>query len=125
MEETTDLSKLFEIANMIKNANSSTQSEQATFNEQTNQPFNQNYQSTGQTNSNFEMPDMETLMKISQIMKAMNSTENNASTNLLYSLKPFLRKSKQNKIEQYVKLLKLSSVISEFNKGNNNGTKLF
>lgn len=125
MEETTDLSKLFEIANMIKNANSSTQSEQTTFNEQTNQPFNPTYQSTGQTNSNFEMPDMETLMKISQIMKAMNSTENNASTNLLYSLKPFLRKSKQNKIEQYVKLLKLSSVISEFNKGNNNGTKLF
>ena len=125
MEETTDLYKLFEIANMIKNANSSTQSEQTTFNEQTNQPFNPNYQSTGQTNSNFEMPDMETLMKISQIMKAMNSTENNASTNLLYSLKPFLRKSKQNKIEQYVKLLKLSSVISEFNKGNNNGTKLF
>ena len=120
MEETTDLSKLFEIANMIKNANSSTQSEQTTFNEQTNQPFNPTYQSTGQTNSNFEMPDMETLMKISQIMKAMNSTENNASTNLLYSLKPFLRKSKQNKIEQYVKLLKLSSVISEFNKGNNN-----
>lgn len=125
MEENTDLSKLFEIANMIKNANSSTQSEQTTFNEQTNQPFNPTYQCTGQTNSNFEMPDMETLMKISQIMKAMNSTENNASTNLLYSLKPFLRKSKQNKIEQYVKLLKLSSVISEFNKGNNNGTKLF
>ena len=64
-------------------------------------------------------------MKISQIMKAMNSNENNASTNLLYSLKPFLRKSKQDKIEQYIKMLKLSSVISEFNKGNNNGTKLF
>ena len=125
MEETTDLSKLFEIANMIKNANSSTQSEQTTFNEQTNQPFNPTYQSTGQTNSNFEMPDMETLMKISQIMKAMNSTENNASTNLLYSLKPFLRKSKQNKIEQYVKMLKISSVISEFNTENSNETKLF
>lgn len=71
------------------------------------------------------MPDMETLLKISQIMKAINSNENNASTNLLYSLKPFLRKSKQDKIEQYVKMLKLSSVISEFNKGNNNGNKLF
>ena len=118
MEETPDLSKLFEIANMIKNSNSSTQTGQPSCNEQ---PF----QNTPQSNNGFEMPDMETIMRISQIMKALNSNENNASANLLYSLKPFLRKSKQDKIEQYVKMLKLSSVISEFNKGNNDGTKLF
>ena len=118
MEETPDLSKLFEIANMIKNSNSSTQTGQPSCNEQ---PF----QSTCQSSNNFEMPDMDTLMKITQIMKAMNSNENNANTNLLYSLKPFLRKSKQDKIEQYVKMLKLSSVISELNKGNNDGNKLF
>ena len=111
MEETPDLSKLFEIANMIKNSNSSTETGQPSCNEQ---PF----QSTCQSGNNFEMPDMDTLMKITQIMKAMNSNENNANTNLLYSLKPFLRKSKQDKIEQYVKMLKLSSVISELNKGN-------
>ena len=110
---------------MIKNANSSTQTGQPNCDKQSNQEFNSNFQPTPQTNNNFEMPDMETIMKISQIMKAMNSSENNASTNLLYSLKPFLRKSKQDKVEQYIKMLKLSSVISEFNKGNNNNTKLF
>ena len=118
MEETPDLSKLFEIANMIKNSNSSAQTGQPSCNEQ---PF----QSTHQSNNSFEMPDMETIMKISKIMKAMNSNENNLSANLLYSLKPFLRKSKQDKIDQYVNMLKFSSVISEFNKGNNDGTKLF
>lgn len=118
MEETPDLSKLFEIANMIKNSNSSTQTGQPSCSEQT-------FQSTPQSGNSFDMPDMETIMKISKIMKAMNSNENNLSANLLYSLKPFLRKSKQDKIDQYIKMLKFSSVISEFNKGNSDETKLF
>ena len=85
-----------------------------------------NNSSTSQINANtpnFEMPDMETMMKITQIMKTMNSSENNAGTNLLYSLKPFLRKSKQDKLSQYANILKISSVISELNK-NNSSEKL-
>ena len=101
------------MVNMIKNANSSEQTAQP---ERSAQNSNMNISNQSQSNNNFEMPDMETIMKISQIMKAMNSTQNNASTNLLYSLKPFLRKTKQDKLDQYVKMLKLSSVISEFNK---------
>lgn len=107
---------------MIKSSNSSTQTGQTSKQDQTN---NSIFQNIPQGNSNFEMPDMETIMKISHIIKALNSNENNASTNLLYSLKPFLRKSKQDKVEQYAKMLKLSSVISKFNKENDNGTKLF
>ena len=122
MEETPDLSKIFELANMLKNANSSTQAGQ-TMNQDSS--TNSIFQNSQQTNNTFEMPDMETIMKISKIIKTLNSNENNASTTLLYSLKPFLRKSKQDKIEQYAKILKLSSIISEFNKGNSNDTKLF
>lgn len=98
------MSKIFEMINMLKNNNSSTSQINA------NTP-------------NFEMPDMETMMKITQIMKTMNSSENNAGTNLLYSLKPFLRKSKQDKLSQYANILKISSVISELNK-NNSSEKL-
>ena len=90
-EETPDMSKIFEMASILNG------------------------------NNNFEMPDIETIMKISQIMKSINSTENNAGTNLLYSLKPFLRKTKQEKLNQYVNILKISSVISELNKNNLNG----
>lgn len=103
MEETPDMSKILELVNMLKNTDSST-------NAQSN---NKN------TSTNFEMPDVETMMKINQIIKAMNSNTNTASANLLYSLKPFLRKTKQDKIDQYVNMLKLSSIISEFNKNNN------
>lgn len=91
------MSNIFEMVNMLKNS-SSTQNQ----------------------NANFEMPDMETMMKITQIMKAMNSNENNAGTNLLYSLKPFLRESKQTKLSQYANILKISSVISELNKNTSN-----
>ena len=59
---------------------------------------------------------METMMKIAKIMKAMNSNTNNPSADLLYSLKPFLRDSKKEKVDQYIKFLKMSSVISEMNK---------
>ena len=99
------MSKIFELVQMLKNSNSS-------------QNDNTNFSPQIQ-NNNFEMPDMETIMKISQIMKAMNSSDN-AGTNLLNSLKPFLRKSKQDKLNQYSNILKISSVISELNKNNLN-----
>ena len=99
------MSKIFELVNMLK-ASNSTQ--------------NDNIYSSSQTqNNNLEIPDLETIMKISQVMKAMNSSDNN-TTNLLYSLKPFLRKSKQNKLTQYANILKFSSVITELNKHNFN-----
>lgn len=61
------------------------------------------------------MPDMETILKMMQIIKSLNSNQNNASANLLNSLKPFLRDSKKNKVDQYIKFIKLSNIISEFN----------
>ena len=97
------MSKIFEMVNLLRN-NTSNSSTEATTN----------------PSQSFEMPDMETMMRITQIIKAMNSNENNAGTNLLYSLKPFLRESKQSKLNQYANILKISSVISELNKNNSN-----
>ena len=67
-------------------------------------------------NSDFQMPDMETMMKIMKLMNSINSNKESPSANLLYSLKPFLRDSKKEKVDQYVKFLKISSVLSEINK---------
>ena len=61
------------------------------------------------------MPDMETMMRIMKVMNSMNSPQNNASANLLNSLRPFLRDSKKEKLDQYVKMVKISNVISELN----------
>ena len=57
--------------------------------------------------------DFETIMKIKSIMETMNSKDDPKS-NLLYSLKPYLRKSKQEKLDQYINLLKISQVTNLF-----------
>lgn len=72
--------------------------------------------STTSSNNDFQMPDMEAMMKIMKIMKSINQDNENPSANLLYSLKPFLRDSKKEKVDQYIKFLKISSVFSEINK---------
>ena len=59
------------------------------------------------------MPDIETMMRIMKVVNTIKSGENNASTNLLNSLKPFLRDSKKEKIDQYIKFIKISNAISE------------
>ena len=61
--------------------------------------------------------DFETIMKIKTIMESLN-TKNDKDTNLLYSLKPYLRKSKQDKIDQYINILKFSQVSKLFRSGN-------
>ncbi len=122
MGETPDLSSLFEMLNekgidvnnimqtFSSNTNNSSSKEDSINN--SNVSSNSNQQSI----NNSQMPDMETMMKVMKIMKSMNSNVSNPSANLLYSLKPFLRESKKEKIDQYVNFLKISSIISEINK---------
>lgn len=64
------------------------------------------------TNSSFD-PDM--LLKIQKIMVAMNG--NNDKKNLLLSLKPFLRKTRQDKINEYINILNIISALDSFKKG--------
>lgn len=57
--------------------------------------------------------DFETIMKMKSIMETLNS-KNDPNSNLLYSLKPYLRKSKQAKLDQYANLMKISQVTNLF-----------
>lgn len=77
--------------------------------------------SSNNTSSNNNSIDFETIMKIKNIMETLNN-KNDPSANLLYSLKPYLRKSKQAKLDQYANLLKISQVSNLFKneKGDNN-----
>ena len=64
--------------------------------------------------------DFETIIKIKNIMDNLN-TSNSQDSKLLYSLKPYLRKSRQKKLDQYINILKLSQVSKLFNqKGDDN-----
>ena len=77
---------------------------------------NQSNQNSSQ-NGNFNF-DMNTIMKMKSIMENMND-KNDPRANLLYSLKPYLRDSKKNKVDQYVNLLNVSKIAELMNKNNN------
>ena len=58
--------------------------------------------------------DFETLMKMKTIMEKMNNN-NDPRSNLLLSLKPYLKDSRKEKIDQYIKLFGMSKVLEMFN----------
>ena len=65
--------------------------------------------------------DFETILKLKSIMETLNKKDDPRSK-LLYSLKPYLRESKQKKLDQYVNLFKITQISNLFknNKGDGN-----
>lgn len=54
------------------------------------------------------MPDlsqMDTMIKLGSIMSTIKSQDDSASTNLLHAIKPFLKKSRQEKTDSAIKLM--------------------
>ncbi len=58
----------------------------------------------------FENLDINTILKLKSILdKYKNSTSNDA--NLLIALKPYMKKSRQYKIDKYAQMLKMAEII--------------
>lgn len=64
-------------------------------------------------NSTFGNIDFETIMKMKSIIDKMNIKDDPRS-NLLESLKPYLKESRKNKVDQYIQLMNLSRVMDVF-----------
>ena len=79
---------------------------------------NQNNKETN-TSNNLDLSkiDMNTMMKITSMLNNMNNKDD-PRTNLIYSLKPYLRDSKKEKIDQYANLLNITKMADLFNKTN-------
>lgn len=72
--------------------------------------------SSERTNSNTTPEfDIGTILKMKKIMDSMNSNKNDPRANLLRSLKPYLKHSRQDKVDQYIKLFNMSKVIEVIN----------
>lgn len=76
--------------------------------------FNNKTNSSTQDSSTPQI-DIETIMKMKKIVEQMNKKDD-PRVNLLLSLKPYLKETRQTKVEQYIQLFKLSSVIDIFPK---------
>ncbi len=73
-------------------------------------------------NSNFDFSklDMNTILKMKSVMEKIND-KNDPRSNLLYSLKPYLRQTRQDKLDQYVNLLNFSKVAEILNNDKKDG----
>ena len=85
------------------------------FSNMLNQNSNTNSNSTNPdnngTNNGFDFSniDINTMMKMKSILEKMNNS-NDPRSNLLYSLKPYLREERKDKIDQYANLLNFANI---------------
>ena len=59
--------------------------------------------------SNSTIPDIDinTILKMKQVMDSMKTNKDDPRANLLLSLKPYLKESRQKKVDQYIGLFGL------------------
>lgn len=69
------------------------------------------------SNTDFSF-DINTIMKIKNIMDNMNN-KNSPRNQLLMSLKPYLEEEKKEKLEQYIKIANLLSVLGSLDEQKN------
>lgn len=99
------------------------------FNFKNNTSNNNNINSTNTSttsnninNFDFSKIDMNMMLKMKSIMENLNSS-NDPRSNLLYSLKPYLRDEKKGKIDQYANLLNFAKIAEVFKSDNKENKK--
>lgn len=77
-----------------------------------------NFQSNNSNSENHESSpqiDMETILKLQNVMSKMKSfNSNDDMSQLLNSLKPYLRNEKKEKVDEYIKLIKMGKMTQAF-----------
>lgn len=66
------------------------------------------------SSSNFNI-DLDTMLKMKSIIDSMNQQQNDPRANLLRSLKPYLKPSRKEKVDQYIKLFSMGKVFEVLN----------
>lgn len=78
-------------------------------NSESNNSNSSSTNSSNTTNNNFNNIDMNTILKMKSVIDSMNNS-NDPRSNLLNSLKPYLRNSRKEKIDQYANLLNFAKI---------------
>lgn len=105
-----DLSNIFEKLNINKDSISPEMIDNlmSMFNNSSN-----TNDSCGSSNSYNSTPDIdiETILKMKTIIEKMNKKNDDPRSKLLQSLRPYLRESRQAKLDQYIQLINMSKII--------------
>lgn len=87
---------------------------------QNNSNTSSNNNSSNTSNNNnfdFSQIDMNTILKMKSVMEKLNQS-NDPRSNLLYSLKPYLREEKKGKLDQYANLMNIAKIADIFKDNN-------
>ena len=102
------------IKNIINNItnNSKNEFENTDKNMNNSNTKNQDISSSNSSNENSSIPDFDiaTIMKMKNIMDSMKSNQNDPRANLLKSLKPYLKDSRKEKVDQYIQIFGMGKV---------------
>lgn len=104
---------------MIQNFSSMMSQNNSNNQENISNPINHN-NSSNNGNFDFSQIDMNTILKMKSVMEKLNNS-NDPRSNLLYSLKPYLREERKEKVDQYANLLnvaKIADIFKDTNKEN-------
>ena len=112
MLEDPDMSN--NLKNILNNFSSSNGSKSESSNSTITDTENSNTDNK-KSSQGFTEFDINTILKMKNIMDSLNNTENDSRSNLLLSLKPYLADNKKEKIDQYVKFLHFAKVIEILN----------
>lgn len=115
MEQINNMMKNNQIPDDIKNIiNSMSQNSSNSGNTDSK---NKDTSSSENTSSDSSMPefDIATIMKLKRVMESMKSSSNDPRANLLKSLKPYLKESRKEKVDQYIKIFGMGKVFEMLN----------
>ena len=122
MEQFNKMLQNNEFPDELKNAlnsftNSSNSNNSSSTNNSSNNTKNSNNSNNSFNDANSAIPDIDinTILKMKQVMDSMKTNKNDPRTNLLISLKPYLKESRQKKVDQYIGLFGLGKAFEVLN----------
>lgn len=109
-----DMSDIFKMFSGMMNGQEVPESVKNILNNMNNNNSENN--STSNSENIFDNIDMDTIVKLQKAMNSINNdSQADSRTNLLMSLKPYLKESRRGKVDQYVKLMKMGKVFEIMN----------
>jgi len=117
-----DMSEIFKKMNeMLKNdevpdsVKSLLNSLNSNANDISSKEFSREGTTSENSEQNFSNFDLDTMLKMKAIIENMNKCQNDPRANLLKSLKPYLKQSRKNKVDQYIKLFSMGKAFEILN----------
>lgn len=99
--------------NMFNNSNTSSNTKHSNSDNNYTSQTNTNYSDNQNSSFNTNGIDFETIMRMKSIIDKMN-VKDDPRSNLLQSLKPYLKDSRKSKVDQYIQLMNMSKVMDVF-----------